>query len=92
MITEKDIKDTLNLSQLEISEEDIQKLRSDMEHILDFARIVCDYAPAENSQSKSEAIACLLREDKTEPSYSCEEMLLNAPVHKDEYVVLRKSE
>ncbi|MBE6737771.1 MAG: aspartyl/glutamyl-tRNA amidotransferase subunit C [Ruminococcaceae bacterium] len=92
MITEKDIKDTLKLSCLEISKEDMPRLKSDMEYILDFAQIVCEYDFDEDSQSEDEASVCRLREDKTEPSYPSQEMLSNAPLHKDGYIVLRKSE
>lgn len=92
MITEKDIESIAKLSSLEVREEEIPKIQSDMEHILDFAQTVCSCDFCDSVKFTDEASTCILREDKAEKSYPSSEMLLNAPVHKDGYILLRKSE
>lgn len=93
MVTEKDIENIAKLSCLQVSEDELESIKSDMEHILEFARIVCDYN--ENDaiyQSEDEASDCKLREDKSEPSYPSVEMLSNAPLHKEGFILLRECE
>ncbi len=92
MVKQRDIEYLAKLSLLEISEQDMTKVKSDLEHILDFVQVICDYDSDGISQSEQEASMCRLREDMMKPSCSRDEMLSNAPLHKDGYIVLRKSE
>lgn len=91
MLTEKDIQNIARLSNLKLNDEQTARMQRDLEHMIDFARVVCD-ADIYEDNNRFVQEDCFLREDREEGSYPVQEMLCNAPVHKDGYILLRKSE
>jgi len=91
MITEKEINQLAKLSNLRVNDEETAKLKHELESIIAFAEVVRNIKTEESSY-KPETFRCHLREDKAAESYPREEILSNASVKKDGYILLRKSE
>ena len=78
MLTGEDIRRLCALSKLELSEEDIEVMRSEMDGIIAFADTVCSVEVDEESLPLFGRIINAMREDEVRQSYDNELILKNA--------------
>lgn len=91
MLKEKEIENTAKPVALFLKDEDVPCVQKDLEQMLEFCRLVCDYDVQEDNSTLL-CDATPLREDFAEKSYPVQDITNNAPLHKDGYILLRKSE
>ncbi len=89
-ITEKQIEHLAELSALELSSEEINKMKNELGNILKFANKVQSVDVKENVVDKNFVTLNSLREDKSEQGLTNEQALMNAPKKENGYYVVSK--
>jgi aspartyl-tRNA(Asn)/glutamyl-tRNA(Gln) amidotransferase subunit C len=92
MISDETIKKLLSLARIEVSDEEKEKLRQDVENILGYVGEIEKAAVQIDSTPKAGELKNVMREDK-EPHESglySEKILREAPERKDDYISVKK--
>ncbi|MGN0453157.1 MAG: Asp-tRNA(Asn)/Glu-tRNA(Gln) amidotransferase subunit GatC [Ruminococcus sp.] len=90
MITKKEIEKIAALSKLFIHESELDKLRDDMQSIINFADTVNEADIDGGEFDNINGLSNAFRDDTVLPSTDVEEILKNAPEKAQDYFLVRK--
>ncbi len=83
-ITKEEVLHVAKLAKLTLSEDETEKLRSDMENIIEFANTLNELDTEKVVPTAHARPMCnAFREDEVKPSYARDEILKNAPMSED---------
>ncbi|HEV2356495.1 MAG TPA: Asp-tRNA(Asn)/Glu-tRNA(Gln) amidotransferase subunit GatC [bacterium] len=89
MIDDRTVAQVARLSRLELSEEERERFRAQLGGILEhFQSLLALELPDEAPAAHAPEVANVLRDDTVRPSLPRDEVLANAPVSEDGYVVV----
>jgi len=92
MVTREDVENIALLSKLFVAEDELDSLTESMQEIIDFADTI-NNAPTDGGEFDSiNDISNSFREDEVVKSYSCEEILRNAPQQAESQFLVKSKE
>lgn len=90
MITKEDIENIALLSKLFVPVDELDKLREDMQGIIDFADTINNADVSGEDFDNINGLSNALRDDTVAESTPCEEILSNAPDQAQDHFLVRK--
>ena len=90
MVTREEVLKLAALAKLYVSEDELDRLTAEMDHIISFADAVNSVGAAEEGFDNINNLENAFREDEVQPSFDRQEILQNADCAEDGFFVVKK--